>query len=303
VSAPDRVTGGEHVELAASVAGADDDGTISYRWYQTYGRVVSLQNANTAAARFVAPQVTKNHTLRFRVDARNPAGATGSAEAAVTITGKSWPEGDSDTTGQDDDSSASDGGADERTDDGSAGTTLTDSGDATSTANDETRVYLVTTKGKIVIELYPADAPRTVMNFRTYVREDFYRGTIFHRVTQDESGEGEIVQGGGYLPGMEYKEPTHSPVRNESENGLSNVRGTVAMARTNDPDSATSQFFFNLKDHSEEYDWQEGQPGYTVFGRVVEGMSVVDAIGRVAIDPPGDGTPVDDIVIIRVGFE
>ena len=300
VSAPDRVTGGEHVELAASVAGADDDGTIAYHWYQTYGRVVNLQNADTAAARFVAPQVTKNHTLRFRVDARNPAGATGSAQATVTIIGKPSPDGDADTqpgdTATDYDTGRDDSG------DGSAGDTLTDgSGTSTSTTS-ETRVYLVTTKGKIVIELYPSDAPRTVMNFRTYVREDFYRGTIFHRVTQDESGEGEIVQGGGYLPGMEYKEPTHSPVRNESENGLSNVRGTVAMARTSDPDSATSQFFFNLQDHSEEYDWQEGQPGYTVFGRVVEGMSVVDEIGRVEIDPPGDGAPVDDIVIIRVGF-
>ncbi len=305
-SAPDRAAGGEQVELTASVAGADDEGTISYQWYQTYGRVVDLQNANTAAARFVAPLVTKDHTLRFRVDARNPAGATGSAEAAVTIIGKSWPDGGSDTTGQGDDSSASgDSEADGISDDsrtGSSDDTGTTSGDKFTSAADEDRVFLVTTKGKIVIELYATDAHLTVKNFQTYVREDFYRGTIFHRVTQDEDGEGEIVQGGGYLPGMEYKDPTHSPVPNESDNGLNNVRGTVAMARTSDPDSATSQFFFNLKVHP-EYDWQEGEPGYTVFGHVVQGMSVVDEIGRVEINPPGDGAPVDDIVIIRVGFE
>ena len=83
VSAPDRAAGGEQVELTAGVAGADDEGTISYQWHQTYGRVVDLQNANTAAARFVAPRVTKDHTLRFRVDARNPAGATGSAAGSA----------------------------------------------------------------------------------------------------------------------------------------------------------------------------------------------------------------------------
>jgi cyclophilin family peptidyl-prolyl cis-trans isomerase len=300
VSAPDRVAVGEQVELTASVAGADDEGTISYQWYQTYGRVVDLQNANTAAASFVAPQVTEDHTLRFRVDAQNLAGATGNAEAAVTVTGK--PSDSSDTAGDGDSStsgeSASDGTSDK--DNTSDDTGATSGGTVTETS-DEDRVYLITSKGKIVIELYVTDAPLTVKNFQTYVREDFYRGTIFHRITQNEDGEGEIVQGGGYLPGMQYKEPNHSPVPNESDNGLSNIRGTVAMARAGDPDSATSQFFFNLENHS-EYDWEEGEPGYTVFGRVVEGMSVLDEIGQVEIDPPGDGAPVNDIAIIRTGF-
>jgi cyclophilin family peptidyl-prolyl cis-trans isomerase len=300
VSAPEQADGGDDVELVASVAGADGDGTISYQWYQTYGRVVDLQNANTAAARFVAPLVPKDQTLRFRVDARNAAGATGSSEAAVTVAAS--PLADDSDSGDGDDSSVSDDGDTDAQDDDPLDDLLA-TGDTGTSVKDESTVYLVTSKGQIVIQLYTAEAPRTVMNFRTYVREDFYRGTIFHRVVQDESGEGEIVQGGGYLPGPEYKEPNHSPVPNESDNGLSNTRGSVAMARTSDPDSATSQFFFNLTDHSEEYDWQEGEPGYTVFGRVVQGMSVVDEIGRVEIDPPGDGAPVDDIVIIRVGFQ
>ena len=145
------------------------------------------------------------------------------------------------------------------------------------------RVALETDLGRIVIELDPERAPRTVDNFLRYVREGFYDGTVFHRVVP-----GFVIQGGGYTARLERK-PTHGPVPNESDNGLSNRRGTVAMARTRDPDSATSQFFINLADNV----FLDHRPpmarpsGYTVFGRVVEGMEVVDAIARRPTGPAG----------------
>jgi cyclophilin family peptidyl-prolyl cis-trans isomerase len=288
VSAPlAPVNAGNTVELVASVAG--DDGSISYRWYQTYGLRVTLQNADSATASFDAPQVTKEHTLRFRVDARDLTGATGSAEAAVIITGKgeSPRDGDSGTSGETDGDAA-------------AGTE--------SVARD--RVYMLVTRsgsllGKIVIQLYPDDAPVTVRNFQMYVDEEFHRGTIFHRLAKNAEGEVSVVQGGGFLPGMEEKEPTHSPIRIESDNGLLNERGTVAMARTSDPNSATSQFYFNVIDNP-DFDWQSSeQPGYTVFGRVVEGMEIVDTIASVKTHSVGgyQDVPVEDIAIMRIGYD
>jgi cyclophilin family peptidyl-prolyl cis-trans isomerase len=288
VSAPlDPVTAGNTVELVASVAG--DDGSISYRWYQTYGLRVALQNADNAAASFVAPQVTKEHMLRFKVDAWDLTGATGSAKAAVIITGKGESPRDDDF-----------GTGEERDD-----ISTPDTGTA---ARDQ--VYMVVSRGgtvlgEIVVQLYPADARRTVANFQTYINESFYRGTIFHRVAKNAEGQVMLVQGGGFLPGMEQKEPTHSPIKNESDNGLTNERGTIAMARTSDPDSATSQFYFNVVDNP-DFDWKSvKQPGYAVFGRVVEGMDIVDAIAAVETHSVGgyQDVPVEDVVIIQVDYK
>lgn len=135
-------------------------------------------------------------------------------------------------------------------------------------------VRIDTERGTIHAELDRDNAPATVANFLEYARDGFYSGTIFHRVIP-----GFMIQGGGLTAGLERKR-TRGPVRNESTNGLSNARGTLAMARTSEPDSATSQFFINLVDN-ERLDGHSGQPGYTVFGRVTAGMDVVDAIAAV----------------------
>lgn len=131
-----------------------------------------------------------------------------------------------------------------------------------------------TDRGSIRVALDRAEAPVTVANFLTYARDGFYADTIFHRVIP-----GFMIQGGGLTGDMERK-ATRAPIANESDNGLSNARGTLAMARTSDPDSATSQFFINLTDNA-RLDGQKGQPGYTVFGRVTGGMDVVDRIAAV----------------------
>ena len=140
------------------------------------------------------------------------------------------------------------------------------------------KVTMETNKGKVVIELYPDKAPTTVKNFLAYVNDGFYDGTIFHRVINNF-----MIQGGGYTKDFyddQNKElTTRAPIKNESDNGLSNTTGTVAMARTSDPDSATSQFYISVKDNS-FLDGKPNQPGYTVFGKVVEGMDVVMAIAK-----------------------
>ncbi len=138
------------------------------------------------------------------------------------------------------------------------------------------RVKLETSKGTIVIELDQAKAPITVANFLQYVKSGFYDGTIFHRVIPKF-----MVQGGGFTADMQQK-PTREQIANEAANGLANARGTVAMARTNEPNSATSQFFINLVDNN-FLDMARARDGvgYCVFGRVVEGMPVVDAIAAV----------------------
>ena len=140
-----------------------------------------------------------------------------------------------------------------------------------------TRVVMETSQGSLTIELEDDKAPITVKNFLAYVDEGFYDNTIFHRVISNF-----MIQGGGFEPGMRQK-PTKASIRNESTNGLSNRRGTIAMARTNVPDSATCQFFINVKDNVglDRAQAQDGV-GYCVFGRVVEGMDVVDRIKGVA---------------------
>ncbi|GAB6040267.1 peptidylprolyl isomerase [Endothiovibrio diazotrophicus] len=136
------------------------------------------------------------------------------------------------------------------------------------------RVELTTSLGPIVLELYPAKAPKTVENFLGYVKSGFYEGTLFHRVIR-----GFMIQGGGLTEQME-KKTTRAPIANEADNGLSNERGTIAMARTGDPDSATSQFFINTVTNA-ALDFKNKTPrgwGYCVFGRVVDGMETVTAI-------------------------
>ncbi|MDM8569292.1 peptidylprolyl isomerase [Thiotrichales bacterium HSG1] len=131
--------------------------------------------------------------------------------------------------------------------------------------------------GNIVIELNAAKAPKSVDNFLRYVKEGFYNGTIFHRVINNF-----MIQGGGFTEAFVQK-TTHRPVRNEADNGLKNTRGTIAMARTQNPHSATAQFFINLVDNTflDFKDKTMSGWGYTVFGKVVEGMEVVDKIKQV----------------------
>ena len=155
------------------------------------------------------------------------------------------------------------------------------------------RVALETSKGRIVLELYPDKAPKTVENFLGYVESGFFDGTVFHRVIQNF-----MIQGGGFTPDMKQKE-TRAPVVNEAETGLKNERGTVAMARTNDPNSATSQFFINTVNNA-SLDYQNPRnPGYAAFGRVVEGMDVVDAIAAVQTTRKGmfADVPAEPVVI------
>ena len=143
------------------------------------------------------------------------------------------------------------------------------------------QVDVKTSAGTIRIELYPSKAPKTVENFLQYVRDGHYNGTIFHRVIP-----GFMVQGGGMTPSMSQK-PTRSPVPIESKNGLKNDTGTLAMARTSDPNSATAQFFINVKNNDFlNYPGQDGH-GYTVFGKVVDGMDVVNKIVAVPTGSQG----------------
>lgn len=139
------------------------------------------------------------------------------------------------------------------------------------------RVQLETTQGVIVLELTPRLAPRTVENFLQYVQDGFYDGTLFHRVIK-----GFMIQGGGLTEAMERK-PTRPPIENEAGNGLKNQRGSIAMARTGDPHSATAQFFINTADNPGlDFKGKSVQGwGYCVFGRVVQGMEVVEAIEKV----------------------
>lgn len=156
-------------------------------------------------------------------------------------------------------------------------------------------VTLETTHGNIVIELNEEKAPETVKNFLSYVNDGFYDGTIFHRVIPNF-----MIQGGGFMPGMVQKH-TENPVQNEADNGLSNDRGTIAMARTNDPHSATAQFFINHKDNDFlNHTAPSGSGwGYCVFGKVTEGMDTVDAIAAVktATTAGHADVPVDNVII------
>jgi peptidyl-prolyl cis-trans isomerase B (cyclophilin B) len=154
-------------------------------------------------------------------------------------------------------------------------------------------ITLHTNFGDIVIELDEQKAPKSAANFRQYVEDGFYDGTLFHRVI-----DGFMIQGGGMEPGMKEK-PNRAPIENEAKNGLRNATGTIAMARTSDPHSATSQFFINVKDNSFlDHPGHDGW-GYCVFGRVTEGMDVVNRIKGVRTTSRAghQDVPVDDVVI------
>ncbi|UCB55858.1 MAG: peptidyl-prolyl cis-trans isomerase [Thiotrichales bacterium] len=161
------------------------------------------------------------------------------------------------------------------------------------------KVSMETSKGKVIIELYPDKAPKTVENFLRYVNEGKYDGTIFHRVIPNF-----MNQGGGFTP--EFKKvDTSAPVMNEADNGLKNKRGTIAMARTGDPHSATNQFFINTKDNNflDHTSKSTSGWGYCVFGTIVDGMDVMDRIAKV---PTGAGgrfqkdVPQETILIEKV---
>jgi len=166
-------------------------------------------------------------------------------------------------------------------------------------------VVMETTMGVIEIELYPAEAPTTVENFLRYVEAGFYDGLCFHRVI-----DGFVIQGGGFTPEGVFKTPSN-PIKIESNNGLSNTNGTIAMARASDPNSATSQFYINVADNTGLDYVDEKNPGYTVFGKVIKGMDTVMKISRVQTGTHEvyypefdyratlDGWPMEDIVIIK----
>lgn len=162
------------------------------------------------------------------------------------------------------------------------------------------KVRLVTSMGDIVVDLDAAKAPKSVANFIEYVKAGHYDGTVFHRVISNF-----MVQGGGMDPAMKEK-PVRAPIPLESRNGLSNTRGTLAMARTMVPDSATSQFFINVKDNPflDQPNSQDGN-GYAVFGRVVEGMDVVDKIRAVPTGNAGrhQNVPVEPVLIKKASLE
>lgn len=154
-------------------------------------------------------------------------------------------------------------------------------------------VILTTNHGNITIELDAEKAPKTVENFLAYINSGPYAGTIFHRVI-----DGFMIQGGGFEPGMKQK-PTNAPVENEAKNGLKNAPYTLAMARTSDPHSASAQFFINIKSNDFlDYPGQDGW-GYCVFGKIIEGMDIVDKIKAVKTTRAGmfADVPVEDVII------
>jgi len=160
------------------------------------------------------------------------------------------------------------------------------------------RVLIETSKGNITVEVFPGQAPQSAGNFLNYVKTGFYDGLVFHRVIP-----GLMIQGGGMTPDMEEK-PKNAPIQNEADNGLKNLRGTLAMARTGEPHSASSQFFINVADNA--FLNHRGKSfegwGYAVFGQVVDGMNVVDAIAAVprGNHGPYSDVPVEPVVMLHV---
>lgn len=159
------------------------------------------------------------------------------------------------------------------------------------------QVTMVTDKGSVVIELNPYKAPVTVDNFLNYVESGFYPSKIFHRVEA-----GLVIQGGGYTKDL-VAAATSNPIKLETAVGLSNTRGTIGLARTSDPNSGTSQFYFNLKDNSAAFDYQSAaSPGYAVFGQIVSGLDVMDAIAGVPVSTQNgmSNVPVTPVLIQSV---
>jgi len=161
-------------------------------------------------------------------------------------------------------------------------------------------IVIDTNKGKITLELYADKAPKTVANFLQYIENDQFKGTIFHRVIKDF-----MIQGGGFLASGQRAE-TFAPIQNEASNGLSNDKGTIAMARTNNPHSASRQFFINHKDNN-FLNAQGNQAGYAVFGKVTSGMQVVDNIAKVKTGTDfktgAKNKPVEDVIINSITLQ
>ncbi len=164
------------------------------------------------------------------------------------------------------------------------------------------QVELKTSRGDILLELYPDKAPKTVENFITYIKSGFYKGTVFHRVVDRF-----VIQGGGFTPDLHAK-PTLAAIPNEATNGLKNEPGTLAMARTNDPNSATSQFFINVERNLflNHYKKEPDYYGYAVFGKVIKGMDIVQnistspttAAGQFASDVPIEPIVIEDVTLV-----
>ena len=261
-TAPETAKSGDTVAISAAIDGADAPG-VTYEWYQIFGRVVNLENATGSEVSFTAPSLSSSQTLRFRVDAREAGRTVGSTTVEVLV--------------------ETDQGID------------VDAGGGGGVSDPFPKVRIVTIKGLIDVELDRAAAPITVENFLRYVDDGFYEGTIFHRVIPDF-----VIQGGGFNFDLELQD-TRAPILNEGDNGLKNDRGTIAMARTNDPDSATSQFYFNLIDN-DSLNFRQGSPGYAVFGRVIDGMDVVDTIAQEPTETRNglNNVPVETMIILAV---
>jgi len=162
--------------------------------------------------------------------------------------------------------------------------------------DDTTKVVMTTTMGNITILLFEKESPISVKNFLAYVDSGFYSGLTFHRVIP-----GFMVQGGGFMKNLTKRQTILPPIKNESDNGMKNERGTLSMARTSDPHSATSQFFISVADNA-SLDISARGWGYAVFGKVIEGMDVVEKIVAVKTEPRGamKDVPVDPVIIISV---
>lgn len=263
-SAPETARAGDTVTLSADVEGADS-ANATFNWYQIFGYAVSLSSATGRTITFQAPAIANAQTLRFRVDVE-VGGKRSSAETQVRINAQPVTEAPDDTT-------------DDPTDD------------------DPTPVVRIeTTMGDILVELNRDKAPISVRNFLRYVDDGFYEGTLFHRVVPDF-----VIQGGGFGEDMIQKE-TRPAIKNESDNGLKNDRGTIAMARLSELDSATAQFYFNLKDNDDLNATPGTNSGYAVFGMIVKGLDVMDAIGAVETETRNglSDIPVENILIERV---
>ncbi len=269
VQAPESAETGETVTLAADLPDGTDPTALFFEWFQTYGRAVELVDATAPEASFVAPSFGRNEMVGFRVDVKDAAGRVSSQALDLLVMA---------------DPDFSFGGSS----DGSV--TPIDP-----TADPRPVVRVVTSRGVITVELNRTAAPVSVANFLQYVDDGFYDGLIFHRVIP-----GFVIQGGGYDDELNEIE-TRPPIVNEASNGLGNDRGTIAMARTNDPDSATSQFYFNLVDNN-SLNARDGSAGYAVFGEITEGLEVIDDIADEPTETRGgfDDVPRQTIRIFTV---
>lgn len=261
-AAPETAEVGGTVNLAVAIIGEGDLSAATYRWFQTTGRVVSLSDPASAEPTFVAPSLPTDTTLGFRVDVSLGGAITSSEITVMVFADPTYGLDNSNSNGSGDD-------------------------------DPFPQVRLTTSKGEIVLELNRDKAPVSVNNFLKYVDDKFYNNTIFHRVIPEF-----VVQGGGFTTELEQKD-TRDPILNESTNGLKNVRGSLAMARTDQPNSATAQFFVNLINNT-SLDRTDRNAGYAVFGRVIVGMSVIDDIAEVETHTERigfDDVPVEDVIL------